>query len=440
MIFDRIKNFKGKFLIDNSGEFSYEDLSLKLSQYSSLLDSIIKDDYRVVIYSEYNFHSISLLIYLSSFPINIVPLTLTNENEYEEKIRLIKPNLILTVKGDDVKIKIIKQDSRISKNFNEVTKKDHTGVILFTSGSTGKPKVLIQDLNNLVNSVSLVNKQKQIRFLILLMFDHIGGLNTLLNCILKGMEFVIPEDRNPFNVINLIFRHKVNVVPTTPTFLNLILMSSNFSSDKFESVKLITYGTERMSEKLLEKLNYQLPNVKFIQTFGTSETGILKTISKSSDSLYFKFASKSEFEIINNELFLKTETQIKKYLDHKSDNFKSNGWYATGDLVDQTEDGFLKIIGRKNDVINVGGLKVMPKEIEDVINSVVGVDDSTVYGEQNNILGQIVCANIYTTDNETETLKLKIKKIYRHKLEKFKIPVKFYFKSLKATKRGKKLI
>ena len=440
MIFDRIKNFKGKFLIDNSGEFSYEDLSLKLSQYSSLLDSIIKDDYRVVIYSEYNFHSISLLIYLSSFPINIVPLTLTNENEYEEKIRLIKPNLILTVKGDDVKIKIIKQDSRISKNFNEVTKKDHTGVILFTSGSTGKPKVLIQDLNNLVNSVSLVNKQKQIRFLILLMFDHIGGLNTLLNCILKGMEFVIPEDRNPFNVINLIFRHKVNVVPTTPTFLNLILMSSNFSSDKFGSEKLITYGTERMSEKLLEKLNYQLPNVKFIQTFGTSETGILKTISKSSDSLYFKFASKSEFEIINNELFLKTETQIKKYLDHKSDNFKSNGWYATGDLVDQTEDGFLKIIGRKNDVINVGGLKVMPKEIEDVINSVVGVDDSTVYGEQNNILGQIVCANIYTTDNETETLKLKIKKVCRHKLEKFKIPVKFYFKSLKATKRGKKLI
>ena len=74
------------------------------------------------------------------------------------------------------------------------------------------------------------------------MFDHIGGLNTLLNCLISGTTFVIPYDRNPSTVISLIYKYNVNVLPTTPTFLNLMMMDESFNSLKLNSLKLITYG------------------------------------------------------------------------------------------------------------------------------------------------------------------------------------------------------
>ena len=187
-------------------------------------------------------------------------------------------------------------------------------------------------------------------------------------------------------------------------------------------------------------MNSFLPQIKLLQTFGTSETGILKTRSKSSSSLFFKIIDdEKEFKIINNELFLKSKTQVNGYVNHNNDNFKDDGWYATGDLVETDEDGYVKIIGRKNKLINVGGLKVLPKEIEDVINSVYGVDDSTVYGESNNLVGNIVCAKIFTNLENTKDLKSKIKSVCRENLDKYKVPVKMFFEKLEITQRGKKL-
>ena len=83
-----------------------------------------------------------------------------------------------------------------------------------------------------------------------------------------------------------------------------------------------------------------------MQTFGTSETGIVKTKSKSSNSLYFKIID-SEFKVVENELFLKTKTQINKYEGLQSDSFTDDGWFKTGDIVDVDSEGYIKIISRK---------------------------------------------------------------------------------------------
>jgi acyl-coenzyme A synthetase/AMP-(fatty) acid ligase len=272
------------------------------------------------------------------------------------------------------------------------------------------------------------------------MFDHIGGLNTLFNCLINGSPFVIPKDRNPSLVISIINKHQVNILPTTPTFLNLFMMDESFNYDNLKSLKLITYGTERMSGVILNKLNLNLPRVKLLQTFGTSETGILKTQSKSSNSLFFKIVDdEKEFKIEGDELYLRSKTQVNGYVNHSNDNFLKDGWYATGDLVESDEEGYIKIIGRKNKIINVGGLKVLPKEIEDVINLVNGVDDSTVFSERNNLVGNIVCAKIFTQLENIKELKSEIKSICRKNLDKYKVPVKLYFEKLEMSNRGKKL-
>ncbi len=440
MILDIVQKYNGECVTDKSGSYSYKNLANQVKYYNQFLESKIKKNDRILIYSDYTFYSVSLLISLSKMNVNIIPIVKTTELEYNEKVKSVNPNLILSFnKKNDLNIKYLNTENYNDKLFNQVTSKGDTGIILFSSGTTGTPKVMVQNFSSLISSISIPRRQKSLKFIILLMFDHIGGLNTLLNCLISGTTFVIPHDRNPSTIISLIYKYNVNILPTTPTFLNLMMMDESFTSSKLKSLKLITYGTERMSETLLNKLNDQLPKIKLLQTFGTSETGILKTKSKSSSSLFFKISDHNkEYKIIKNELFLRSKTQVKGYLNHENNSFKKDGWYATGDLVETDKDGFIKIIGRKNKIINVGGLKVLPKEVEDVINKIEEVDDSSVYGEENNLVGNIVCVRIFTSCHDKKYLKSIIKDECRKSLDKYKIPVKFHFSKLKITNRGKK--
>ena len=436
-----IKKFEGECLIDLNGIYTFSDLVSQTNKFKNQLSNKIRNHDRVLIYSDYTFHSISLLLSLSDLNINIIPLVKTTESEYQEKVESVNPHLILSFNDDN---KLIIKNSKLTPNkedvFNDVTNKGDTGIVLFSSGTTGKPKVMIQNLTKIISSVKVPRRQKTLRFIILLMFDHIGGLNTLFNCLINGSPFVIPQDRSPSLVISLINKYQVNILPTTPTFLNLLMIDESFDSSKLKSLKLITYGTERMSEIILNKLNSSLPKVKLLQTFGTSETGILKTQSKSSNSLFFKIVDdEKEYKIVDDELYLRSKTQVNGYVNHNNDNFLNDGWYATGDLVETDDDGYIKIIGRKNKLINVGGLKVLPKEIEDVINSVNGVDDSTVFSERNNLVGNIVCAKVFTKLENTKELKSEIKSVCRKNLDKYKVPVKLFFEKLEMTNRGKKL-
>jgi len=436
-----IKKYEGECIIDLNGTYTFSDLVSQTNKFKNQLSNKIRNHDRVLIYSDYTFHSISLLLSLSDLNINIIPLVKTTESEYQEKVESVNPHVILSFNDDN---KLIIKKSKLTPNkedvFNDVTNKGDTGIVLFSSGTTGKPKVMIQNLTKIISSFKVPRRQKTLRFIILLMFDHIGGLNTLFNCLINGSPFVIPQDRSPSLVISLINKYQVNILPTTPTFLNLLMIDESFDSSKLKSLKLITYGTERMSEIILNKLNTSLPKVKLLQTFGTSETGIIKTQSKSSNSLFFRIVDdEKEYKIVGDELYLRSKTQVNGYVNHNNDNFLKDGWYATGDLVETDKDDFIKIIGRKNKIINVGGLKVLPKEIEDVINSVNGVVDSTVYLEPNNLVGNIVCAKIFTQLENTKELKLEIKSVCRKNLDKYKVPVKLYFEKLEMTNRGKKI-
>jgi len=439
MILELIKNFDGISIIDENGSFSYNQLSNQVNKYKNQLDKKIIDFDNVIIYSDYNFYSISLLIYLSKRTVNIIPIIKTTQKEFESKIQELSNSKIIFL---DSKGTINITENNDKKNLikrNLILENSETGLVLFSSGTTGKPKVMIQNFSKIIKEIVIPKRQKKLNFLIFLMFDHIGGINTLLNCLINGSTIVIPKDRNPSTIISVIEKHNINVFPTSPTFLNLMLMDDSFSQNKMNSLRLITYGTERMPSELLKRLNKILPKVKLLQTFGTSETGILKTISKSSDSTFFKIVdTNKDYKIVDGELFLRSITAVKGYLNHDNSNFKSDGWYASGDLVKEDSEGYIKIIGRKNKIINVGGLKVLPSEVEDVINNVEGVIDSFVYGEDSIITGNIVCVKVATKLPYQITLKKNIKKECKLKLDKYKIPVKIIFNDLKMNKRGKK--
>ena len=104
--------------------------------------------------------------------------------------------------------------------------------------------------------------------------------------------------------------------------------------------------------------------------------------------------------------------------------FTKDGWFMTGDQV-EVDGEYFKILGRKSEIINVGGEKVYPAEIESVILELENILDVTVYGEKNPIMGQIVCAKVTFKSNIDSKYEInQIKAYCRNKLERFKVPVK----------------
>lgn len=231
---------------------------------------------------------------------------------------------------------------------------------------------------------------------------------------------VITDDFNVEKVCKIIQDNKVNVLPTTPSFLNLLLISKEYERFDLSSLRVITYGTERMNDNTLLKLKSIFKNTKFIQTFGTSETGIISTSSKSSTSTFFKF-NNGDFKIVDKKLFIKSNTQYLGYLNSDYNNFE--GYFDTGDLVDIDENGFLKIIGRSKQIINVGGNKVLSSEVENALMKLDFIQDAIVYAEQNSILGQIVVCDIVCNLDKNEAKKL-IRSELKNMLEPYKIPAK----------------
>ena len=423
-----IENFK-KFdkkiaIVFKNQNYSYGDLYNQIKKIEDELLPAIEKGKVVSILSDYSFESIALLIALYKNKNIIVPITTTIESEIKERIEESYSDKIIKIVDNKYLIEEHNSDDKhqMIKNLQD---NSQSGLILFSSGSTGKPKAMIHNFDNLVEHYK-DKKEKSLNMILFLMFDHIGGLNTLLNILSMGATMIIPENRNADDVCKLLQDYKIMVLPSSPTFLNLILMSKANEKYDLSSLRMITYGTETMPDSLLNRLKEAFPRVKFLQTFGTSETGIANTSSKSSNSTFMKIDDPElEYKIVDNELWLKSKTQVMGYLNSSMDSFTHDGWFKTGDLVEATEDGYIKIIGRNKEVINVGGEKVLPNEVESLILEIPEIEDVMVYGEANIITGQTVVCDVVLKDELTQNeIKKIVRKFCKDKLDAYKIPTK----------------
>jgi acyl-CoA synthetase (AMP-forming)/AMP-acid ligase II len=423
----KLSQYNNKIAIIHYGkEFLYSELIENIVFYNSkLLNLNVKRGEVVFILGDYSFDSISLFFSLALNGNIIVPIATENEQEVNERINITEPDWIFNISSNSENK--VEYNAKLSRHtlLYSLIDSHSSGLILFSSGSTGKPKAMVHNLENLLSNY-IDKKGKEMNFLVFLMFDHIGGLNTLFNCLSMGVTITIPENRNPIDIAKLIEKYKINILPASPTFLNLMLISNVFDLYDLSSIKMITYGTETMPDSLLLKLKEKLNRVKLLQTFGTSETGIMKTSSMSSSSTYLKFDDPNqEFKIVNSELWLRSKSQVLGYINHSNESFTEDGWFMTGDLVEQTSDGFIKIVGRSKEIINVGGEKVLPAEVESIILQIESIQDCIVKSEKNAITGHMVCAEVVLKNGfNLKEEKIKIKNFCKLKLENYKVPVR----------------
>ncbi len=305
----------------------------------------------------------------------------------------------------------------------ELRRRDHAGLILFSSGSSGKSKACLLDFDRLFDKV----RKPRAAFvtLVFLLLDHIGGINTLINVLGQGGTVVTIDDRSAEAVCGAIERWRVQLLPTSPTFLKMLLIADAHQRFDLSSLSLITYGTEVMPLATLTALHQALPGARLKQTYGLSEVGILPTRSRADDSLWLKLGDEGfEHKIVDGILWLRTPGAMLGYLNAPSP-FDAEGWFNTQDKVEVDGDS-IRILGRDSEMINVGGSKVHPVEIENVILQAANIRDVTVSGRANPVTGSVVVATVALREPEpVDVLRQRLGRFCRERLEPFKVPALF---------------
>ncbi len=407
-------------LVYKDKTYSYLELLLEVEKYIGQLNNLKGI---IGILGDYNLKSIALLLACIEKRLIVAPFLKLKNQDFKELEDKIYEGQIDYLYDEG---RFIPYQSKQLKHNLIYTLQNHSssGLILFSSGSTGKPKAMVHNLDVILN-VYQGKKPKVMNIVLFLMFDHIGGLNTLFNVLGMGACGIALEDRKNIEALaQNIQKYQVSLLPASPSLLNLILMSGVKEKYDLNSLKLITYGTEKMSDSLLNRLKLEFPKVRFHQTFGTSEVGIAQT--KTKDNM-IKLEGMA-YKIINNELYLKSKTQSLGYLNADNSVFDEEGYFATGDLVElykENGEEYMKIIGRSKELINVGGEKVVPQEVEGVILELDYIQDCLVYAKANTITGQSVCVEVLLKPNIEFTnleLKKQLRMYCKDKLANYKIP------------------
>ena len=431
-LIERIQGFGDRpCFAEDSLNASYADLAKAIQQFLENPETQkIKAGEIVALEADYSLSAVAALLALFEKQAIVAPVTGLSENELQSRIEEANAKWHIQVESEEVAFKVQSTQMEQAPHalVQQLIEANVAGLILFSSGSTGKPKAMIHNADRLLAPFAK-KRARRLSILIFLLFDHIGGLNTLFNGLASGAKIVIPKDRDAHTVAHAIAAHSVTLLPASPTFLNLLLLSEAHTKEDLSSLRFITYGTEPMPESLLKRLKEALPHTNFIQTFGTSETGISQTVSRASNSTQIKIDDPdTEYKIVEGELWLRSKSQILGYLNHEMSRFTDDGWFKTGDTVTESGDGFLTITGRREDLINVGGEKVTPSEVESTLLELPEVADCLVYGEVNAITGQNVAAQIVPKSKDAlPALKRRIKNHCRQQLAGYKVPARIRF-------------
>lgn len=312
------------------------------------------------------------------------------------------------------------------------------GLVLFSSGTTGRSKASLLDFSRLLARYQ--GSRPARRTLSFLNLDHIGGINTLFHTLGHGGAIITIADRAPDSVLAAVAKHRANVLPTTPTFLNMMLIAGAHQRHDLSSLELITYGTEPMPGHTLDRLSIDLPRVRLKQTYGLSELGILPTRSRADGSLWMKLGGEGfEYKIVGNVLWIRADTAMLGYLNAPAP-FDEEGFFNTQDIV-ETDGEYVRVLGRSTEIINVGGEKVYPSEVESVLLELSNVADVTVSGEPSPVTGMVVKATILPVVPEPHRdFRQRIRRHCLERLQPYKVPVVIEFSdSAQHSERFKKL-
>lgn len=403
---------------------SYAQVSSRIGEFSAALrERGVQAGQTVVLLADYAPDVFCMILALASLKALVVPMTRGSVIEEREALSISGCDHAIYFATDGLSWTLKAHHVPVSNPMlDEFRATGKAGLILFSSGSTGKPKGMLHDFERVMEKFLL--QRAPVVAIPFLMLDHFGGMNTILAITASLGTVVTAEDRAIATICAAIQSYKVELLPTTPSFLTLLAATDLAQRYDLSSLKRITYGTETMPQATLDRIRARFPGVELQQTYGLSEVGVLRSQSRPDGSLWVRIGGSGfETQVRDGILWIRSDYRMVGYLNAPS-GFDADGWFNTQDRVEVDGDYF-RILGRMTDLINVGGQKVYPAEVEDVILAQPNVSDVVVVGEKHALLGQIVVAKVALHEPEAlADLRLRLRKACLAKLTAYKVPAK----------------
>lgn len=338
---------------------------------------------------------------------------------------------------------------------------EDVALVLHTSGSTGRPKrVPLTHYNLVVSAQNIVNtyqlNSKDVSLCVMPLFHVHGLVASVLATLLSGGTVVVPSRFNPLSFWRIVQDHHVTWYSAVPTIHQLLLarMERSGGSERpagAEFLRFIRSCSAPLSAEIMQRMEEVL-GVPVLEAYGMTEashqmasnplpprqrkpgtvgpgTGVQISIIDSTGK-HLKIGQPGEVVIQGPNV-------IKGYENNPEANANSflDGWFRTGDQGVLDEDGYLRLIGRIKELINRGGEKIAPGEIDEVLRAHPAVAEAVSFGVPHPTWGEEVEAAVVLRESVKESDLLAY---CRDRLADFKCPKKIHFvESIPRTATGK---
>jgi acyl-CoA synthetase (AMP-forming)/AMP-acid ligase II len=304
-------------------------------------------------------------------------------------------------------------------------------VTLLTSGTTGVPKAVNHSWATLAGPARRAQRYAAARWLCAYPLSLYAGTQVMLQALLNWSTLVTLTSLDPEVVAQTMREARVTHAAGTPTFWRQLLLFGPRETLTDCKLEQITMGGEPVTQGLLEQLAIVFPQTRLIHIYASTELGRLFSVTDGREGFPAAYLAECpergiELQIVDGELLARSRNAMLGYDSAQAASEAhaqhADGWVRTGDLVELSGDRVL-FRGRKSDVINVGGRKVLPSVVENVLRSVAGVGDVRVYGKRSSLAGQLVAADIVLMrDADQHQVQLEIQRCTRERLASHEIP------------------
>ena len=437
-------------IIDNNSKLTYSELHEEVNNFSSFLNKFPKNSVVSLLFANTHEFVISYLGTINSGCIaHLIPTGISQKNLIEQ-ISSAKPKLVLSSENYFSKIAEIESKNIEKLRFSEVKKTSYQdrkpqpsdyAYLIYTSGTTSSPKGVPVTHSNCVftttNIVRTLQYSQDDIDVLPLPLSHSFGLGCLHTSFYVGSTLIIHKTTEIPQILDSIKNHHASTLAAIPSTLSKIVSNSfSDSSNTLSNLRLIITNSTFLPPETTKKLKKILKNGKVATYYGLTEASRstfmifdddanIESVGKPSDGISLKLVSNNDESTIG-EVWIKGHNVIDNYWsdEHTKENLV-DGWLKTGDLG-KIDDGYLYILDRVDDLINISGEKVYPQEIERVVKVLTGIDDVIAVPMKHEVFGEVVKlfvkksveSNISKTDILTHCIK---------NLERFKVPAKIEF-------------
>lgn len=307
-------------------------------------------------------------------------------------------------------------------------------VIVATSGTSGPPKLVDHSWDSLLAAARLAEHWHGLGWLLVYDATRWAGIQVWLQALLTGGRLVVPASRDPDVVAKALADEQVSILPATPTLLRRLLTSADQSLLQKATLDRITLGGEAADAALLEHAKKTFPKAKITQVYATTELGEVYRVADGRPGFPAEWLGKALPGGVRLSLRRDGELLVRLSRDTAE--------IGTGDLVERRGDRY-EFTGRRSDVIVVGGAKVFPKRVEEIIRGVPGIVEARVYGLPSAVTGELVAGEIVLADplpekSTPESVRAAVLTACREALEPHSVPrILDIVKQIATTPAGK---